>query len=58
MGILDADKLTGKGDMLFRSPATPQIFRLQTPFISEEKVSEFVEYMSNNLEASELKNFS
>ena len=57
MGILDADKLTGKGDMLFRSPATPQIFRLQTPFISEEKVSEFVEYMANNLEAPELKEF-
>ncbi len=57
MGIFDSDKLIGKGDMLFRSPTAPQIFRLQTPFISEEKVSEFVEYMSNNLEASELKNF-
>ena len=57
LGISDADKLTGKGDMLFKVPESPQIFRLQTPFISEEKVSEFVDYMGSNLESPKLNKF-
>ena len=54
LGVNDADKLTGKGDMLFRSTATPQALRLQTGYIDEEKISEFVEYMISNLEPPEL----
>ena len=57
LGISDADKLTGKGDMLFKGIESSQIFRIQSPFISEEKVSEFVEYMGSNLESPELINF-
>ena len=44
IGITDADKLTGKGDMLFKDNESPRVVRLQAPFISEEKISAFVEY--------------
>ena len=57
IGVTDADKLTSKGDMLFRNTETPQIFRLQAPFISEEKVAEFVEYMGSNLDAINMIKF-
>lgn len=49
IGIADAEKLTGKGDMLFRDSTSQRIFRLQSPFINEEKVLEFVEYMESSL---------
>lgn len=52
INILDlpgAEKLTGKGDMLFKSANMPLPVRIQTAFISEEKVSEFVEYLASNL---------
>ena len=57
VGVTDADKLTGKGDMLFRNTESPQIFRLQAPYISEEKVSEFVEYLGSNLDAMNMIKF-
>ena len=57
IGVTDADKLTGKGDMLFRNTESPQIFRLQAPYISEEKVSEFVEYLGSNLDAMNMIKF-
>ena len=40
-----ADKLLGKGDMLFRSTRFPRPLRLQSPFITEERTLDFVEYM-------------
>ena len=46
IGTSDAEKLTGKGDMLFKSATGQQLFRLQTPYIEEEKILDFVEYMS------------
>jgi len=49
IGITDAEKLTGRGDMLFRDNESPRAIRLQTPFIAEEKISEFVDYLTGNL---------
>ena len=53
----DAAKLTGKGDMLFMSTNNPVPTRLQAPYISEEKVADFVEYMTSNLEPPEYTTF-
>ncbi len=49
IGITDAEKLTGKGDMLFKDSEAPGIFRLQAPYINGEKVSNFVEYLERAL---------
>ena len=49
IGVTDAEKLTGKGDMLFKDTETPGIFRLQAPYITDEKVLDFVEYSENAL---------
>ena len=57
IGSPDAVRLTGKGDMLFRNTGSPQPMRLQTPYISEEKIAEFSEYMMSNLEPSEMVTF-
>ena len=35
----------------------PRIFRLQAPFISDEKISEFVEYLEGTLEKPDEINF-
>jgi S-DNA-T family DNA segregation ATPase FtsK/SpoIIIE len=46
--ILDmagADKLLGKGDMLFYDSNTPRPIRLQASFVTEERTLEFVEHM-------------
>ncbi len=56
-GVPDAVKLTGKGDLLFTSTSFPQSIRLQAPFINEEKISEFVEYMSESFTKSEYIKF-
>ena len=53
----DAAKLTGKGDMLFMSTNNPVPTRLQAPYISEEKVADFTEYMTSNLEPPEYTTF-
>jgi S-DNA-T family DNA segregation ATPase FtsK/SpoIIIE len=42
-----AEKLLGKGDMLFYSTRYPRPLRLQATFITEERTLEFVEYMKN-----------
>ncbi|MDR3231697.1 MAG: DNA translocase FtsK [Synergistaceae bacterium] len=42
-----AEKLLGKGDMLFYSTRYPRPLRLQAAFITEERTLEFVEYMKN-----------
>ncbi len=42
-----AEKLTGKGDMLLKTTDTPRLLRMQTPFISEDNIPDFVEYMNN-----------
>ena len=57
IGITDADKLTGQGDLLFKDSESQRIFRLQAPFINEEKISEFVEYLEGTLQPIENLNF-
>ena len=49
IGITDAEKLTGRGDLLFRDNESQRVIRLQAPFIAEEKISEFVEYLAGVL---------
>ena len=56
-GVPDACKLTGKGDFLFTSSNFPQNVRLQAPFINEEKIADFVEYMSESFTRSEYIKF-
>ena len=53
----DAVKLTGKGDMLFVSTGSPVPTRLQTPYITDERIADFVEYMTANLTPPELMTF-
>ena len=53
----DAVKLTGKGDMLFVSTGSPVPARLQAPYIAEEKIFDFVDYMHSSLEPPELMAF-
>lgn len=48
--ILDqsgAEKLLGKGDMLFLSPESPKPKRLQSAFVSEEEVKKVVQYLKS-----------
>ena len=42
-----ADKLLGKGDMLFLSTRYPRPLRLQSPFVTEECTLDVVEYMKD-----------
>ena len=46
--ILDspgAEKLMGKGDMLFKHPGRGRLLRIQAPYISEKEVESVVEYL-------------
>ena len=57
IGSDDAMRLTGKGDMLFRNTGSPQPIRYQTPYVSEEKISDFTEYMFSSLEPPDMMKF-
>ena len=49
--ILDgkgADTLIGRGDMLFSPPGSSRLVRAQGAFVSDEEVSEFVEFLKRN----------
>ncbi len=54
--ILDksgAEKLIGKGDMLFKGPASNEAKRIQGAFISEDEIETIVSYIKNqNLDVS------
>lgn len=39
-----ADKLIGKGDMLFQSPNSSEVLRLQGVFVSDEEIKRILEY--------------
>ena len=43
--VSGAEKLLGKGDMLFVSPRFPKPVRLQSPYIEDGKSLEFINYM-------------
>ncbi len=49
-----ADKLLGRGDMLFLSNDSPKPIRLQSAFVSEEETKNVVEYLKNQVEAQAL----
>ncbi len=51
--ILDtkgADKLVGKGDMLFLPPGSAKLERSQGAFVSDEEVEDIVKFCSNQIE--------
>ena len=55
--ILDqpgAEKLLGKGDMLFLSNESPKPSRLQSAFVSEDEVGKVVKYLKNQEDLQEL----
>ena len=57
IGNNDAMRLTGKGDMLFRNTGSQHPIRFQTPYINEDKISDFTEYMFASLEPPEMMKF-
>lgn len=57
--ILDmngAEKLLGKGDMLFNPQGIPKPLRVQGAFVSDEEVSEVVNYIIDNNENAQYSN--
>lgn len=68
--ILDysgADALLGKGDFLYKSPTSPDLQRIQAPYVSEEEIEKITqeamsyakaEYVSMNLEEDGVKDES
>ena len=57
IGSNDALRLTGKGDMLFRNAGSQYPERYQAPYVSEEKISGFTEYMFSSLEPPDMIKF-
>lgn len=57
IGSNDAMRLTGKGDMLFRNTGSHQPVRYQAPYVNEERISDFTEYMFSSLEPPEMMKF-
>ena len=57
IGSNDAMSLTGKGDMLFRNTGSPHTIRFQTPYVNEDKISDFTEYMFASLEPPDMMKF-
>ncbi len=45
--VSGAERLLGKGDMLFVSPRYPRPLRMQSPFIDDGKSSEIIAYLRN-----------
>lgn len=59
--ILDkvgAEKLLGKGDMLYQSPDNPDVVRVQSAYITEEETKKVVDYLKNQADAHELDSIS
>ena len=52
-----AEKLTGRGDILFKSYDSNYPARFQTPYIAEDNISDFIEYMINVFGKPKLKEF-
>ncbi len=46
LDTIGAEKLLGRGDLLFMSPSSPVLSRVQGPYISNEEVERIVEYLS------------
>jgi S-DNA-T family DNA segregation ATPase FtsK/SpoIIIE len=50
-----AEKLLGRGDMLFLSPENPKPRRIQGAFVSEKEVQRVVEYLSSKYEKERIE---
>lgn len=50
LDVSGADKLVGKGDMLYLPPGSAKLERAQGAFISDEEVEDLIEYCSNQVE--------
>ncbi len=50
LDVSGADKLVGKGDMLYLAPGSAKLERSQGAFISDEEVEDIVEFCSNQIE--------
>lgn len=48
LDMVGAEKLLGKGDMLFYPQGYPKPARIQGPFVSDEEVSRVVEFLKDN----------
>lgn len=59
--ILDkvgAEKLLGKGDMLYQSPDSPDVVRVQSAYITEDETKKVVDYLKKQSDAQELDSIS
>lgn len=55
--ILDkvgAERLLGKGDMLYQSPDSPDMVRVQSAYITEDETKKVVQYLKNQADVQEL----
>lgn len=50
LDVSGADKLVGKGDMLYLAPGSAKLERSQGAFISDEEVEDLVKFCSNQVE--------
>ena len=50
LDVSGADKLVGKGDMLYLPPGSAKLERAQGAFIDDDEVSKLVDYCSNQVE--------
>ena len=57
IGSVDALRLTGKGDMLFRNSGSQYPARYQAPYVSEDRISDFTEHMFSSLEPPDMIKF-
>lgn len=54
LDAIGAEKLLGRGDMLFLSSDAPKPIRLQSAFVSEEETKNVVKYLKEQVEAQAL----
>ncbi len=50
-----AEKLLGRGDMLFLSPENPKPKRFQAPYVTDKEVQRVVEYLSSKYEKERIE---
>jgi S-DNA-T family DNA segregation ATPase FtsK/SpoIIIE len=50
-----AEKLLGRGDLLFLSKDSPNARRVQCPFVSEKEIKDIIEWIKGNQENKELE---
>ena len=48
LDVMGADKLLGRGDMLFLSPSTPELIRIHGAFVTSEEIEEIIDFIKEN----------